>query len=64
LDLERCCSELQQQLVKGKLVKEPLFVGEEKLIPAKRYYTGESTVEYFVNMKAYWYCYNRGYAVN
>lgn len=64
LDLERCCSELQQQLFKSKSINQQFQFGEEKVKTNRKYYTGPSTIEYFINQKAYWYCKNNGYVVN
>lgn len=55
-DIEQCCLGLEQQLFCENYKGEML--GEEV---NKRCYTGESSVSYFVNSKAYNYCYQSGY---
>lgn len=60
LDVDSCCSELQKQL---RCVdwQEDEKVGEEELKVNKRCYTGKGAVDYFVNLKTFNYCKNKGF---
>ena len=58
-----CCSELQQQLVKGADEQRTLKIGDEEVTVDKHYYTSLGTIGYFVNNKAYRYCRNNGFLV-
>ena len=54
-DLDLCCQEAQRQLQCVKL-EQTLFVGNEELILNKKCFTGENTIQYYLNNKAYNYC--------
>ena len=63
LNIDFCCPELQQQLVKGEKVNTNFLLDGEQFAVQKRYYTGENTIDYFINMKGYRYCKNNGFLV-
>ncbi|MBT4936101.1 hypothetical protein HOL21_00480 [Candidatus Woesearchaeota archaeon] len=60
-DTDRCCLQMQQQVIKGEAVTEPVNVDGTSFDIQKTYYTSESVISYFVNMKTYRYCKNNGF---
>ncbi|PIN76433.1 hypothetical protein COV17_02495 [Candidatus Woesearchaeota archaeon CG10_big_fil_rev_8_21_14_0_10_36_11] len=62
-DTERCCLQMQQQVIQGETVTGPIIVDGTSFDIQKKYYTSESVIKYFVNMKAYRYCKNNGFWV-
>jgi hypothetical protein len=55
MNIDSCCYGLQMQL-KCVNWKEPVLVGGKEWKVNKKCYTGEGSVYYFVNNKAYNYC--------
>ena len=58
-----CCLELQLQLIKGERSNQEIIIDGETFEVDKKYYTGSSTIDYYINQKAYRYCNNNGFLV-
>lgn len=63
ISTDLCCTELQQQLVKGEESNQVINMNNQKISVNKHYYTSTNTINYFINNKAYHYCKNNGFLV-
>ncbi len=63
LNVDLCCPELQQQLVKGERFNDDFEINGNIFKVNKKYHTGSSTINYYINQKAYRYCKNNGFLV-
>ena len=64
IDIDFCCLEIQQQLIKGEPVNKIINVDDQQISVTKNYYVSKDTINYLINQKAYRYCKNNGFIVN
>ena len=64
MDVDSCCSEMQQQLIRGEPTTQEIVIDNEPILVTKKYYTSQNTISYIVNQKAYLYCKNNGFMVD
>lgn len=62
IDMGSCCYGLQMQLSCDSW-SSPIIVDRNILMVDKKCFTGENTIVYFVNMKAFNYCKKEGYLI-